>query len=36
MAAQSNIYAGVAGYVGRSDQKGTVGVRPKPDGGNMS
>ena len=24
--AQSNIYAGVAGYVGRADQMGTVGV----------
>ncbi|HEY8290614.1 MAG TPA: hypothetical protein VIG49_15170 [Acetobacteraceae bacterium] len=30
MAAQSNIYAGVAGYVGRSDQKGTVGVFRRP------
>jgi photosystem II stability/assembly factor-like uncharacterized protein len=26
MAGQSNLYAGVAGYVGRADQKGTVGV----------
>lgn len=26
MASQSNLYAGVAGYVGRADQKGTVGV----------
>src|SRR5256714_5696651 len=26
MAAQSNIYAGVAGYVGRPDEKGSVGV----------
>ena len=26
MANKSNIYAGVAGYVGRADQKGTVGV----------
>ena len=30
MAAQSNIYAGVAGYVGRSEQKGTVGVFRRP------
>src|ERR1700748_55874 len=26
MASQSNVYAGVAGYVGRADQKGIVGV----------
>jgi hypothetical protein len=26
MAVQSNIYAGVAGYVGRPDEKGAVGV----------
>ena len=26
MATKSNVYAGVAGYVGRGDQKGTVGV----------
>jgi len=26
MASQSNLYAGVAGYVGRADQKGVVGV----------
>ena len=26
MAAQSNIYAGVAGYVGRPNEKGSVGV----------
>ena len=34
MAAQSNIYAGVAGYVGRPDEKGSVGVfRRAADGG---
>ena len=26
MASKSNVYAGVAGYVGRADQKGSVGV----------
>jgi photosystem II stability/assembly factor-like uncharacterized protein len=30
MAGKSNVYAGVAGYVGRADQKGTVGVFTRP------
>ena len=30
MASKSNVYAGVAGYVGRADQKGTVGVFVRP------
>jgi len=30
MASKSNVYAGVAGYVGRADQKGTVGVFTRP------
>ena len=30
MASKSNLYAGVAGYVGRADQKGTVGVFTRP------
>ena len=30
MAAKSNVYAGVAGYVGRADQKGSVGVFTRP------
>ena len=35
MASKSNVYAGVAGNVGRADQKGTVGVftRPAETGG---
>ena len=35
---KSNIYAGVAGYVGRADQVGTVGVftrAAEPVGGNI-
>ncbi len=32
MASKSNVYAGVAGYVGRADQKGTVGVFTRPAG----
>lgn len=30
MASKSNVYAGVAGYVGRADQQGTVGVFTRP------
>jgi photosystem II stability/assembly factor-like uncharacterized protein len=30
MASKSNVYAGVAGYVGRADQKGSVGVFRRP------
>ena len=30
MASKSNVYAGVAGNVGRPDQKGTVGVFARP------
>ena len=30
MASKSNVYAGVAGYVARADQKGTVGVFARP------
>jgi photosystem II stability/assembly factor-like uncharacterized protein len=30
MATKSNVYAGVAGYVGRADQKGSVGVFTRP------
>jgi photosystem II stability/assembly factor-like uncharacterized protein len=30
MASKSNVYAGVAGYVGRADQKGAVGVFTRP------
>jgi photosystem II stability/assembly factor-like uncharacterized protein len=30
MASKSNVYASVAGYVGRADQKGTVGVFTRP------
>jgi photosystem II stability/assembly factor-like uncharacterized protein len=30
MASKSNVYAGIAGYVGRADQKGTVGVFVRP------
>jgi photosystem II stability/assembly factor-like uncharacterized protein len=30
MASKSNVYAGVAGYVGRADQKGLVGVFTRP------
>jgi photosystem II stability/assembly factor-like uncharacterized protein len=30
MASKSNVYAGVAGYVGRADQKGIVGVFTRP------
>ena len=30
MASKSNVYAGVAGYAGRADQKGTVGVFTRP------
>jgi hypothetical protein len=33
MAAQSNVYAGVAGYVGRPEEKGSVGVFRRPAGG---
>jgi photosystem II stability/assembly factor-like uncharacterized protein len=33
MAAKSNIYAGVAGYVGRPDEKGSVGVFRRADAG---
>ena len=32
MASQSNLYAGIAGYVGRADQKGLVGVFRRPAG----
>jgi len=32
MASQSNLYAGVAGYVGRADQRGIVGVFSRPNG----